>query len=199
MTKQATSMNTATALKTISIADYLAAEAQADFKSEYYNGEVFPMAGGTINHNRIAGNAHFALKLALKGKPFEVFIGDVKLYISPVDTFTYPDVLVIKGKPDYWQNRRDIVCNASLIIEVLSDSTKDYDRSGKFEIYRHLPDLQDYLLISQDKVQVEHFAKQSAKQWLLTDYTELNENLSLAQLNETLAIAELYDKVEFES
>lgn len=192
-------MNTATALKTISIADYLAAETQADFKSEYYNGEVFPMAGGTINHNQIIINLCIMLGLAFKKRDFRVFAGDVKLHIPVVDTFTYPDVLVIKGKPDYWQNRRDIVCNASLIIEVLSDSTKDYDRSGKFEIYRHLPDLQDYILISQDKILVEHFAKQSAKQWLLTDYTELSENLPLAQLNETLAIAELYDKVEFES
>jgi len=189
-------MNTVAAIKYYSIEDYLAAEEKAEFKSEYYSGEIYPMAGSTINHNRIAGNAHFALKLALKGKPFEVFIGDVKLHIPHTESFTYPDILVIKGQPDYWQNRRDIVCNAVVIIEVLSDSTKDYDRAGKFEIYRGLPGLQDYILVSQDKVHVEHFVKQAPKQWLLTEYSALTDVLNIAQLGETLALGDIYDKVE---
>jgi Uma2 family endonuclease len=135
--------------------------------------------------------------MALKGKPYEVFIGDVKLYISLADSFTYPDVLVIKGKPDYWQNRRDIICNATLIIEVLSDSTQDYDHKGKFEIYRNLPDLQDYILISQYKVHIEHFVKQAPRQWLLTDYNDLNDVLTITQLGETLTVSDIYDKVDF--
>jgi len=189
-------MNTVPALKHYSIEDYLAAEEIAEFKSEYYAGEIYPMAGGTINHNRIAGNVHFALKLVLKGKPFEVFIGDVKLQIPHTESFTYPDILVIKGQPDYWQNRRDTVCSAQLLVEVLSDSTKDYDRGGKFEIYRHLPDLQDYILISQDKIHVEHYVKQAPRQWLLTEYSALNDHLPIAQLGETLALSDIYDKVD---
>jgi Uma2 family endonuclease len=191
-------MNTVAALKHYSIEEYLAAEEKAEFKSEYYAGEVYSMAGGTINHNRIAGNVHFALKMALKGKSFEVFIGDVKLHIPSVEAFTYPDVLVIKDKPDYWQNRRDIICNAQLIIEVLSDGTQDYDRIGKFEIYRSLPDLQDYILISQDRVHVEHYVKQASRQWLLTDFNALTDVLSIAQLGEDLAVSDIYDKVDFE-
>ncbi len=190
-------MNTVAAINHYSIEEYLNTEQQAEFKSEYYAGEIYPMAGGTINHNRIAGNTYFALKMALKGKLFEIFIGDVKLHIPAAQTFTYPDILVIQGNPEYYQNRRDTVCNAQLIIEVLSDSTKDYDRAGKFEIYRKLPDLQDYILISQDKIHIEHFVKQAPQQWLLTEYNDLTDILNIAQLNETLAVVDVYDKVDF--
>lgn len=190
-------MNAVLKPKFVSFAEYLAAEEQAEYKSEYYAGESFAMAGGTINHNRISGNIYFALKMALKSKPFEVFIGDVKLHVPVAESSTYPDVLVIKGQPQYWDNLRDVVCNAQLIIEVLSDSTKDYDRAGKFEIYRSVPDLQDYILISQDKVHVEHFVKQSPNQWLLTEYKAMTDVLTIAQLGETLSVADIYDKVEF--
>jgi Uma2 family endonuclease len=190
-------MNTVAALKHYSIEDYLAMEQQAEFKSEYYAGEVYPMAGGTINHNQIIINLCIILGLAFKNRDYRVFTGDVKLHIPAADAFTYPDILVIKGKPDYYQNRRDTVFNAQLIIEVLSDSTKDYDRAGKFEIYRNLPDLQDYILISQNKIHIEHFVKQAPQQWLLTEYNALTDILNITQLNETLAVVDVYDKVDF--
>lgn len=190
-------MNTVPVIKYCSVEDYLAVEEVAEFKSEYYAGEIFSMAGGTLNHNRIAGNVHFALRLALKGKPFEVFISDVKIHAPNTDSFTYPGLIVIKGQPEYWQDRRDTVRNAHLLVEVLSNSTKDYDRGGKFEIYRHLPGLRDYILISQDKIHVEHFVKQAPNQWLLTEYGDLHDQLSLAQLGETLALHDVYDKVDF--
>jgi len=181
----------------ISFEEYLAAEELAIEKSEYYAGEIFTMAGGTINHNRIAGNVHFALKLALKGKSFETFIGDVKVYIPVVDSGTYPDVLVIKGKLEYWNNRRDVVCNAALIVEVLSDSTQDYDRAGKFDIYCELPDFTDYLIVHQNQVKVEHHLKQSPFQWLRTEYTALEAVLELKNLNIALKLADIYENVEF--
>lgn len=152
----------ATASNYISFEEYLAAEELAEFKSEYYGGEIFPMAGGTLNHNQSIINLCIILGIAFKNRDFRVFSGDVKLRIPAMDASTYPDVLVIKSQPEYWDNRRDLVCNAQLIIEVLSDSTKDYDRAGKFELYRHLPDLQDYILMSQDKVHIEHFVKKAA-------------------------------------
>ena len=191
-------MNTVAALKYYSIDDYLAAEEKAGCKSEYYAGEIYTMAGGTLNHNQIIINLCIILGLAFKNRNYRVFAGDVKLHIPPAVAFTYPDVLVIKGEPDYWQNRRDTICNAQLIIEVLSDSTQDYDRIGKFEIYRSLPDLQDYILISQNKVHVEHFVKQAPRQWLLTDYNDLTDVLKIAQLGENLAVTDIYDKVDFE-
>lgn len=192
-------MSTVAALKHYSVEEYLAAEELAVEKSEYYGGEVFLMAGGTLNHNRIAGNIHFALKLRLRNKPFEVFIGDVKLHIPEGESFTYPDILVIKEPPEYWNDRRDAVCNAQLVIEVLSNKAKDYDRAGKFEIYRTLPELQDYILVSQDKVHVEHFVKQAPQQWLLTEYNALSDVLHIAQLDESLVLSDIYDKVEFDT
>ena len=189
-------MNAILKPKHISIEEYLAAEELADFKSEYYAGEIFAMAGGTINHNQIIINLCIILGIAFKKRDFRVFSENVKLYIPVFDTFTYPDVLVIKGQPPYWNNRRDIIDNANVIIEVLSDSTKDYDRSEKFDIYRSVPDFQDYILISQDKVHIEHFSKQSPKQWLLTEYGDLNEVLTIVQLDYSLTLADIYDKVE---
>lgn len=191
-------MSAVLAEKEFSVEEYLALEDKAEFKSEYYNGEIFAMAGGTLNHNRIAGNVHFALKLALKSKPFEIFIGDVKLQIPCTNSFTYPDLLVIQGEPTYWQDRRDTVSRAELIIEILSDSTKDYDRAGKFENYRSLPELQDYILISQDKVYVEHFEKQAPHQWLLNEYQSLQDELKIAQFDEVISVADIYEKIVFE-
>ncbi len=172
-------MNTVAALKHYSIEDYLAMEQQAEFKSEYYAGEIYPMAGGTINHNQIIINLCIILGLAFKNRDYRVFAGDVKLHIPAADAFTYPDILVIKGKSDYYQNRSDTVFNAQLIIEVLLESTKDYDRAGKFKIYRNLPDLQDYILISQNKIHIENFVKQAPQQWLLTEYKALTDILNL--------------------
>ena len=191
-------MNAVLKSKYISFEEYLAAEELADYKSEYYAGEIFAMAGGTLTHNQIIINLCIILGFAFKKRDVRVFAGDVKLHVRDVAVSTYPDVLVIKGQPEYWDNRRDVVCNAAVIVEVLSDSTKDYDRAGKFEIYRNLPDLQDYILVSQDKVHVEHFVKQSPHQWLLSEYNQLSDVLTIAQLDETLAVADIYDKVDFE-
>lgn len=189
-------MNTAAALSYVTLQDYLATEDTAACKSEYYAGEVFPMAGGTLNHNQIVINLCVLFGMAFKNSPYRVFAGDIKLHI-PAESFIYPDVMVINGQPVYWQNRRDTVGDAQLLVEVLSDSTKDYDRGGKFEIYRRLPGLQDYVLISQDKVHVEHFAKQPTRQWLLTEYQSLADALNLSQPDLSLALSDIYDKVDF--
>lgn len=190
-------MNTVAAIKHYSIEEYLAVEERADYKSEYYAGDVFPMAGGTLNHNQIVVNLCVILGIAFKNRDFRVFAGDVKLHIPHAHAFTYPDLLIIHSPPEYWQGRRDTVCNARVLIEVLSDGTKDYDRGGKFEMYRGLPDLHDYLLISQDKVHVEHYVKQAPHQWLLTEYGDLADRIALSEAGAALTLDEVYDKVEF--
>ncbi|MDQ7090352.1 MAG: Uma2 family endonuclease [Methylococcales bacterium] len=184
--------------KRYSIEDYLALEDKADSKSEYYEGEIFPTAGGTLNHNQISINLCIILGIAFKKRDFRVFAGDVKLHIPATNSFTYPDVLVINGEPSYWQNRRDTIDKSELIIEILSDSTKDYDRAGKFENYRSLPELHDYILISQDKVHIEHFEKQAFNQWLLTEYKLLDDSLKLVQIEERMSLGDIYDKIVFE-
>jgi Uma2 family endonuclease len=189
-------MNAVLSNQRYSVDEYLALEEKAENRNEYFAGEIYPMAGGTLNHNQIIVNLCILLGMAFKNRAYRVFASDVKLHIPDTESFTYPDVLVINGQPAYWQNRRDILCSAAMIIEVLSDSTKDYDRAGKFEHYRRLPELHDYLLISQDKVHVEHFVKQAAHSWLLTDYEQLNDTLSFSQLDVTLSLHEIYDKVD---
>lgn len=185
--------------KYFSVEEYLELEDNLEFKSEYYDGEIFAMAGGTLNHNQISINLCMILGLAFRKRNFRVFAGDVKLQIPSTNSFTYPDLLVIKGEPDYWQNRRDIVSRTEFIVEILSDSTKDYDRAGKFEKYRSLPELQDYILISQDKIHVEHFEKQAPHQWLLNEFQSLDDKLNITQFSETLNLADIYEKVVFES
>ena len=191
-------MSAVIAEKNYTVEEYLALEDKAEFKSEYLEQEIYPMAGGTINHNQISINLCIILGLAFKKRDYRVFAGDVKLQIPCTGNFTYPDILVIKGEPSYWQNRKDIVSNAQLIIEILSDSTKDYDRAGKFENYRSLPELQDYILISQEKIHVEHFNKQAPHEWLLKEYQSLEDKLNIAQIEEIISIADIYEKVIFE-
>ncbi len=188
-------MNAVLSSQRYSIEEYLALEEKAENRNEYFAGDIYPMAGGTLNHNQIIVNLCILFGMAFKKRAYRVFASDVKLHIPDTASFTYPDVLVINGEPAYWQDRRDTVCSAEIIIEVLSDSTKEYDRSGKFEHYRRLPELHDYILISQDKVHVEHFVKQAAHSWLLTDYEQLTDTLSFAQFGETLSLQDIYDKV----
>ena len=129
--------------------EYLQLEEVADYKSEYIDGEIIPMAGGTTNHNRIAGNFYAALNFALRQQNYEVFIGDVRLWIPKRRIYTYPDVMVVAGEPEYFNNRKDTILNPQVIIEVLSKSTKGYDHQEKFEAYRSLDNIQEYLLIDQ--------------------------------------------------
>lgn len=178
--------------------EYLQLEEIAEYKSEYHDGEILPMTGGTFKHNQIAGNFYVALKLALKKQNYRVAIGDVKLWIPLTRRFVYPDVMVIAGKINYFENRRDTITNPLIIVEVLSQSTKDYDRGDKFEYYRTLPSFQEYILVSQFKVHVEHFFKTNENQWLLSEYAQLEAQLKLNTLPVVMTLADIYDEVNFE-
>ena len=178
--------------------EYLQLEELAEYKSEYHDGEILPMTGGTVKHNQIAGNFYVALKLALKKQNYRIAIGDVKLWIPLIRWFVYPDIMVIAGKINYFENRRDTITNPLIIVEVLSQSTKDYDRGDKFEYYRTLPSFQEYILVSQFKVHVEHFVKTNEHQWLLSEYAQLEAKLKLSTIPVIMTLADLYDEVNFE-
>lgn len=178
--------------------EYLQLEELAEDKNEYHDGEIFPMTGGTINHNQIAGNFYAAIKYSDKRTGYRVFMSEVKLWIPQIRRFTYPDVMITNGQPDYFENRRDTITNPLIIIEVLSQSTKDYDRGNKFEYYRTLPSFQEYLLVSQFKVHVEHFIKTSTNQWLLSEYAQLEAKLELNTIPVVITLADIYDEVNFE-
>lgn len=121
--------------------EYLAIEEFSEYKSEYINGQIIPMAGGTINHNKLAGNLYAALNFAFRQQDYQVFIGDVRLWVPEKQIFTYPDVMIIAGEPEYVNNRTDTIANPVVIIEVLAKSTQAYDRGKKLNAYRnfHLP------------------------------------------------------------
>lgn len=178
--------------------DYLELEDAADFKSEYLDGQIIPMAGGTTKHNKLAGNFYAELNVALRTSNFEVFISDVRLWIPQERIYTYPDVMVVAGEAKYHADRDDIITNPQIIIEVLSKSTRDYDRQGKFSAYRTIATFQEYLLIDQTRIGVEQFAKTGKKLWSLRQYDEEDEAIDLVSAPVQIALADLYSKVKFE-
>jgi Uma2 family endonuclease len=177
--------------------EYLALEETAEYKSEYHDGEIVPMTGGTTNHNRIARNILIGLSLRLRGQDYEVFIGDVRLWIPRIKRFTYPDVMVIAGQPEYYDNRKDTITNPQVIIEVLSKSTKSYDRGDKFKFYRTIPGFQEYILLDQNQMFIEQYSKQENKRWSYSWYDEEDPALIFSSFQVEVPLADIYEKVDF--
>jgi Uma2 family endonuclease len=181
----------------LSFGDWLAIERTAtDQRSEYVAGEVFAMAGGTEEHNLIVANVVREFGNQFKGRPCRVYPSDMKVHIATDDVATYPDVMVICGERQFYDDRRDLVTNPSLIVEVLSDSTEAYDRGDKFRHYRSLQSLQAYLLLSQYRVQAELFLRQPDGTWSLSSYQDPSESIPLRLVGADLSLAEVYDKVD---
>jgi Uma2 family endonuclease len=178
--------------------EYLVQEEVSESKSEYFRGEIFAMAGGTANHSRIAVNATGELHQALRRFPCQTFNSDLRLLVEENGLYTYPDVMIVCGQLQFAPDRNDTITNPVLIVEVLSESTRDYDRGMKFQLYRDVPTLQHYILIDQDEVRVEHYRKQK-NEWVFTSFTHLKDALTI-RLDEgeiKLRIRDLYDKVDF--
>ena len=190
-------MTVATNKSTFSFAEYLELEETAAYKNEYQDGEIVPMTGGTTDHNKIALNFAAYLKFALKGQKYNIFIGDVKLWIAQYRQATYPDVLLIEGEPIYYETGKTTVTNPRLIVEVLSKSTQNYDQGDKFLYYRSLPEFQEYILISQSRPYVMQYNKTEENKWLLTEYEGENASLSLTSVNFYLSFQEIYEGVTF--
>jgi len=184
-------------VKAISPAEYLLLEVKSTNRHEYRQGEIIEMTGGTPTHNEIIGALTVILRISLKSKPFQVFVTDQRLFIPDRQVYTYPDVMVVPRPIALQEGRKDTVIEAILIIEVLSKSTKNYDRGEKFADYRSIPTFQEYLLIDQTKPHVEHYLKQGANQWLLTEYSQLEDRFELTSMGLELSLAEIYENVEF--
>ncbi|WP_009632962.1 Uma2 family endonuclease [Synechocystis sp. PCC 7509] len=179
-------------------AEYLELEEKAEYKSEYNNGQIFPMTGGSTNHNTIALNLSTELNFAFKQQDYKVFMGDVRLWIPDKQIYTYPDVMVIAGGTQYFSNRTDTITNALIIAEVLSKSTQGYDRQAKFIDYRTIPSFQEYLLIDQTRTYVEQYVKIGEKRWELRVYNTEDEAISLSSISLQISLKDLYNKVNFE-
>ncbi|KAB0240014.1 Uma2 family endonuclease [Microcystis aeruginosa EAWAG127a] len=191
-------MTIATDKSTYSFAEYLQLEETAAYKNEYQDGEIIPMTGGTTDHNKIALNFAAYLKFALKGQKYNIFIGDVKLWIAQYRQATYPDVMLIEGEPIYYETGKTTVTNPKLIVEVLSKSTQNYDQGDKFLYYRSLPEFQEYILISQSRPYIMQYNKTEENKWLLTEYEGENASLSLTSVNFALSFQEIYEGVTFD-
>ena len=179
--------------------EYLELETAAESKSEYRDGLIIPMAGGTPNHNQIAVNLSAALNFALKGQPYRVFTSDLRLWIPQARLYTYPDVMVVSGQLQFAESRRDTITNPLIIVEVLSESTANYDRGEKFRLYRTIPTLQEYILISQSEMHVEQFAKTADNKWILSEDDEENSILTLNSIQFQISFRDIYDKVKFDT
>ncbi len=177
--------------------EYLQIEEQAESKSEYHDGEIVPMAGGTTNHNEICLNLAANLKFGLKKQNYRVYIGDVRLWIPRYRIYTYPDVMVIKGEPVYADRATTTVTNPILIAEVLSKSTQNYDQGDKFAYYRSIPEMKEYILISQKQHQIMQYSKTEAGKWLLSEYETENSTIQLTSINFELELSEIYTGVDF--
>lgn len=183
--------------RTYSPEEYLELEAQADFRSEYRNGDIVPMAGGTTNHNEIVTNLCVALKPPLRAKGYRLFTENVRVWIERYRVYTYPDVMVIPGEPVYHGPGTSTVTNPSLIVEVASKSTKNYDQGDKFDYYRSLPSFQEYILVEQSRWRVLQHLRQERGQWLLSDYEAEGDVVTLASLDLPLPLSDIYAGVDF--
>jgi Uma2 family endonuclease len=172
--------------------EYLAIERSADFKSEYMDGEAVAMAGASFDHNLLVANCVGALWGRLRGTPCAVVPSDLKVQAS--NKVYYPDVTVVCGKPRFLDGAQDVLLSPTLIIEVLSASTKDLDRGEKFMRYRLVESLRDYVLVAQDEVHVEHFRRQTAL-WVLSETRDLQERLSIESIGCEIPLEEIYDRV----
>lgn len=176
-------------------AEYLDIERRAEFKSEFLDGEMFAMAGGSEAHSLIAANLVREVGNRLKGKRCVVFNSDLRVKIEATGLFTYPDLSVVCGPRRFFD--QDTLLNPRLLAEVLSESTEAYDRGKKFEHYRQIPELQEYLLVSQTEPRIEQFTRQPDGHWMLRDASGLKATLELPSLEITLALAEVFANVSF--
>lgn len=178
--------------------EYLALEEKAVDRHEYRDGKIVLMTGGTTNHNQIALNFCRKFPLTIKEQDYYIYMNDVRLWIAQYRIYTYPDVMVIKGKPIYEGMGRTNVTNPSIIVEVLSKSTRDYDWTDKFIYYRSIPEFQEYILIDQYRFYVAQYFKQEDGKWLFNDYQGEEAVLKLASADFEISCQDLYQRVDFE-
>jgi Uma2 family endonuclease len=175
--------------------EYLEAERRAEEKSEYFDGEIYAMSGASLRHNRLVANLVGTLHSQLRGGPCAALPSDMRVRVPATGLYTYPDVSVVCGEPQLEDAHMDILLNPVVLIEVLSESTEGYDRGRKFEHYRRIASLQEYVLVSQKQPRVEGYRRQGEREWLLTEAVGLEESVELPSVRCVLSLAEVYERV----
>ncbi|QTA91673.1 Uma2 family endonuclease [Desulfonema magnum] len=182
--------------KLISSEEYLDMEQYSEYKSEYFHGEIFAMTGASFNHNLIAWNIAASLHGSLNHSACFAFIGDMKIQVDKENHYTYPDVSIVCGDIEFADGRDDTIKNPIVIFEILSHSTKDYDRGSKFTAYRNIRSLKDYILIDQYAYHIEQFYKNEKENWVLEEFKNSDDTLRIKSVNIELSLMTIYDRVK---
>lgn len=182
----------------LTLQQYFTLEETGDRKHEYYRGAAYAMTDASARHNLIVANLIGLLHGQLRGSSCRVFPSDLRLKIEATGLFTYPDLSVICGSIRFHEGRQDTVMNPTVLIEVLSPSTENYDRGKKFEHYRTLESLQEYLVVAQDQVHIEQYIRQDEHRWLLVDFFGVDQVIQISAIGCALPVALVYEYVSFE-
>lgn len=175
---------------------YLEIERKAEYKSEYYNGEMFAMAGAQEAHNLLVAHAIRDLDQQLRSRDCRVYPSDMRVFVPKTGLYTYPDVVVVCGERKFQDTEVDTLLNPVVLVEVLSPSTEAYDRGRKFEHYQSIESFQEYLLIASDRMHVDVIMRQTGGRWLLRSASEPTESIELTSIGCRLLLADLYEKVD---
>jgi Uma2 family endonuclease len=189
---------TITASQFFTIEEYLELEAHSLSKHEYHNGKIIEMAGGTTTHNELSGKLITQLNIAIDAKDavFKVYSSDMKIWVEVINRFLYPDAVAVALKPEYYNNRRDIITNPLLIVEVTSSSTQGYDTNSKFSYYRSIPSFSEYLLVSQEQQHVSRFFREAPDLWRTSDYYNLEDMIPLQSMGLEIPMMGIYKGVD---
>jgi Uma2 family endonuclease len=177
--------------------EYLELERKAEYKSEFYQGEIFAMAGASRQHNRVKENLVGELFARLKGGPCQTFSSDQRVSIEALGLYTYPDIIIQCGKPVYDLADADTLTNPTAIIEILSPTTERYDRGAKFRHYQKLPSLIEYILVAQDEPVCERYVRQADGSWAMNFVVGLEDTLAFHSIPPKIPMADVYAGVEF--
>ncbi len=177
--------------------EYLALERKAEFKSEYIDGEIVAMTGASRKHNLVVVNLTGEISQQLRGRSCEAYSNDMRVRVPSTRLYTYPDVIVVCGEPQFEDQEFDTLLNPTVIVEVLSESTELYDRGKKFSFYRTIESLAEYLLVAQDECRIEQFVRQADGGWLLSEHRATEDTVKLTSIQCSLELREVYDKVAF--
>jgi Uma2 family endonuclease len=179
--------------------EYLAAERLSEYRSEYLDGSVYPMTGASANHSRIVLNVSTEINIQLRGRRCDVFPIDMKVRLPNSRKFFYPDVVAVCGELEFHDDRRDIILNPDVIVEVLSPSTEAFDRGAKFRAYQTIESLKEYVLVSQNEPLIEQYVRNGEGKWTYAAAEGLESSLTLPSIECTLNLSVVYDKVDFNS
>lgn len=176
--------------------EYLALEKSAEYKSEFYKGEIFAMAGASALHNRLVRNLTGLFWEKFRNRPCNVYATDLRVRIDKSGLYTYPDLVIVCGKEEYLDTNLDTLTNPTILLEVLSDSTEKYDRGQKFSFYREIPSLEEYILVSSREIKIEKFKRVESGNWLFSE-SKIGEPFPIESIDAFLNLEDVYEKIDW--